>query len=70
MIMTFRDKQKHRKEKAVMVYSMAQLRTGNLVNTKQALNIDLTKIITSLGKMGELEMRARRGKRKQNPCLP
>lgn len=67
--MKFRDKKKHGKEK-VTVYSMAQLRTGNLVKTKQVLNIDLTKIITSLGRMGELEMRARRGERKQNSCVP
>lgn len=39
----------HRKEKVVMVYSMAQLRIANLVKIKQTLDTDLTKITTSLG---------------------
>lgn len=58
-------KKKHGKEK-VMVYSLAQLRIANIVKAKQTLNIDLTKIITSFGRMEELEMKARKGERKDN----
>lgn len=45
---------------------MAQLRIANIVKTKQTLNIDVTKIITSFGRMEELEMKARKGERKDN----
>lgn len=40
--MKFRDKKKNRKEEAVIVYSVAQLRIADLVKTKQTLNLDLT----------------------------
>lgn len=45
---------------------MAQLRIPNIVRTKRTLNIDLTKIVTSFGRMEELEMKARKGERKEN----
>lgn len=50
-----------------MVYSMAQLRIANLVKTKQTLDTELTKIVTSLGGWGNQK---RGEERKENLCLP